>query len=210
MRETARAPQRDTSAAPPIIENDVAQPARVLATEDRVRWGPVWAGLFTALTTFLLLELLAYGVGWFTTVNASGAVVASGAAPWISGAFGLVTFFLGGFIAERASAARGGMAGLLNGFMVWALGTGLILLLSILGLGSLFGALGNVVGQFLASGQSIATPGSVNAAQVIQVTQSSAIGAFFTLLVFAAAATLGGLLGAPGGAAGRLSMGRWR
>src|SRR5215212_1801964 len=29
------------------------------ARRDSVRWGPVWAGLITALTTFLLLQLLA-------------------------------------------------------------------------------------------------------------------------------------------------------
>jgi hypothetical protein len=34
-----------------------------LARRDSARWGPIWAGLITALTTFLLLQLLAIGLG---------------------------------------------------------------------------------------------------------------------------------------------------
>src|SRR5690348_2010736 len=46
--------------------------AGVAATRDSVRWGPVWAGLFTALTVFLVLELLAYGLGLLTTTTSAG------------------------------------------------------------------------------------------------------------------------------------------
>jgi hypothetical protein len=188
----------------PAAPEEMVQTTQVLAPQDRVRWGPIWAGLLTALTTFLLLELLAYGLGLLTS-NDNGAVSASGAAPWVSGALGLIAFFLGGYIAERAAVARGGSAGLLNGFLVWALGTGLILLLSVVGLGSLFGALGNVIGQFLAAGHSVSgSSPNVNPGQVAQVTQSAALGAFFSLLLSAAAAALGGLLGSGGRALGRL------
>ncbi len=34
-----------------------------LARRDSARWGPIWAGFITALTTFLLLQLLAIGLG---------------------------------------------------------------------------------------------------------------------------------------------------
>ncbi|HKW20123.1 MAG TPA: TIGR04086 family membrane protein [Ktedonobacterales bacterium] len=170
--------------------------AAVAAPRDSVRWGPVWAGLFTALTVFLVLELLAYGLGLLTTTTSAG-VSASDASPWISGVLGLIAFFVGGFVAERSSAARGGGAGLLNGFMVWALGTGLILVLSALGLGSLFGALGSAIGQ-------IATPGNVNPARVAEISQSVALGAFFSLVISAIAAALGGLLGSMGTATGEM------
>ncbi len=182
-----RVDARDTSA--PVTE--VASP------QDRVRWGPVWAGLFTALMVFLVLELLAYGLGLLTVTTSAG-VTASNASPWISGVLGLIAFFVGGFLAERSSAARGGTAGLLNGFMVWALGTGLILVLSLLGLGSLFGALGSAVGQ-------IATPGNVSPTRVAELSQSVALGAFFSLVISAIAAALGGMLGSAGSATGRLT-----
>lgn len=183
---------------------------RMVTPEDRVRWGPVWAGLLTALTIFLLLELLAYGLGLLTTTTSNKTITASGASPWVSGVLGLIAFFLGGYIAERSSAARGGSPGLLNGFMVWALGTTLILVLSVLGLGSLFGALGNVAGQFIAAGGNVPSGSTVNvnANQVAQITQSAALGAFFSLLLSAGAAALGGLLGSPGRAAGFLGSAR--
>jgi hypothetical protein len=88
--------------------------------------------------------------------------------------------------------------------MVWALGTGLILVLSLVGLGSLFGALGNALGQLLASGGQLSTPGTGNANRVAQVSQSVAIGAFFSLVLSAIAAALGGMLGATGTAIGYL------
>ncbi|HEU4782989.1 MAG TPA: hypothetical protein VFS83_06605 [Ktedonobacterales bacterium] len=181
-----------------VRDRDPAVPvAEVAAPRDSVRWGPVWAGLFTALTVFLVLELLAYGLGLLTTTTSAG-VSASDASPWISGVLGLIAFFVGGFVAERSSAARGGGAGLLNGFMVWALGTGLILVLSAAGLGSLFGALGSAIGQ-------IATPGNVNPARVSEISQSVALGAFFSLVISAIAAALGGLLGSIGTATGHLT-----
>lgn len=183
---------------------DRVQQASVVDADDRIRWGPVWAGLLTTLTSFLLLELLAYGLGLLTTRSSDGSVAASGASPWVTGAIGLIAFFLGGYLAERSAAARGGGAGLLQGFIVWALATSLILTLSILGLGSLFGALGNVAGQFLAAGGNVNTPGNVNVNgnQVAQVTQAAALGAFFSLLLTAIAAALGGMLGSPGRAIG--------
>ncbi|HEX6543952.1 MAG TPA: hypothetical protein VF040_19520, partial [Ktedonobacterales bacterium] len=180
---------------------------QMLAPKDRVRWGPVWAGLLTALTLFLVLELLAYGLGLLTTTTSTGSVTASDASPWISGILGLIAFFVGGFIAERSSAARGSGAGLLNGFMVWALGTTLILLLSTLGLGALFGALGSAIGQVIASGSQVSLPnsGGVNPNRVSEISQSVALGAFASLVLSAIAAALGGLLGSIGSATGRLT-----
>jgi hypothetical protein len=191
------------SAVPGETGAEVIQTAEVITPEDRVRWGPVWAGLLTTLTVFLLLELLAYGLGLLTS-NSDGTVAASGAAPWITGVLGLIAFFVGGYLAEWSAAARGGGSGLLNGFIVWALATSLILVLSILGLGSLFGALGTAIGQFLAAGGHVTTPGgvSVNGNQVANVTQSAALGAFFSLLLTAIAAALGGLVGSPGRSTG--------
>lgn len=200
MPATGVSPNRTYgSAVPDETGAEVVQTAQVITPEDRVRWGPVWAGLLTTLTVFLVLELLAYGLGLLTSNN-NGTVAASGAAPWITGVLGLIAFFVGGFVAEWSAAARGGGSGLLNGFIVWALATSLILVLSILGLGSLFGALGTAIGQFLAAGGHVTTPGSVNVSgnQVANVTQSAALGAFFSLVLTAIAAALGGLLGSPG------------
>jgi hypothetical protein len=95
------------------------------------------------------------------------------------------------------SAVRGAATGLINGFLVWALGTVLILLLSALGLGQVFGALGNVIGQIglLQNLQGGANVPNIDPAQVAQAVRTAAIGAFFGLLLSALAAMLGGYLG---------------
>src|SRR5918993_1434518 len=122
----------------------------LLAARDSVRWGPIVAGLVTALTTFLLLSLLAVGIGLTAADpgvgNADTQAIGIGGA--ITGAIiGLFSFFLGGLVAARTSAAVGRPAGALNGFLVWALGVIVILALGALGLSSILGAAGNIIGQ---------------------------------------------------------------
>ena len=166
------------------------------ARRDSIRWGPIWAGLITALTTFLLLQLLAIGLGLVDIGPGS-----DGGGGWVPGLIGLIAFFTGGAVAGMTSAIRGPGSGLLNGFMVWALGTVLILLLSALGLGQLFGALGNVAGQVgpgALSGAAQSAQGAapnVSPREAEQALQTGAIGAFFGLLLSALASMLGGLLG---------------
>ncbi|QIN84664.1 hypothetical protein GBA63_19910 [Rubrobacter tropicus] len=166
------------------------------ARRDSIRWGPIWAGLITALTTFLLLQLLAIGLGLVDVGPGS-----DGGGGWVPGLIGLFAFFTGGAVAGMTSAIRGPGSGLLNGFMVWALGTVLILLLSALGLGQLFGALGNVAGQVgpgALSGAAQSAQGAapnVSPQEAEQALQTGAIGAFFGLLLSALASMFGGLLG---------------
>jgi hypothetical protein len=166
------------------------------ARRDSIRWGPIWAGLITALTTFLLLQLLAIGLGLVDVGPGS-----DGGGGWVPALIGLIAFFTGGAVAGMTSAIRGTGTGLLNGFMVWALGTVLILLLSALGLGQLFGALGSVAGQIGPGALSNAANSAQGAAPNIspqeaeQAIRAGAIGAFFGLLFSALASMLGGLLG---------------
>ncbi len=168
------------------------QGADAVTWRDRVRWGPIWAGLITALTTFLLLQLLALGIGLQD--------VGPGAAPggWTPAIIGLIAFFVGGLVAGITSAVRGGATGLLNGFLVWGLGTVLILVLSALGLGQIFGALGDVVAQLnLLQGtiqEGVEVPG-VDVTQVVQTIRTGSLAAFFAALLGALAAMFGGLLG---------------
>ena len=164
-----------------------------IARRDSTRWGPIWAGLITALTTFLLLQLLAIGTG---LQDIGPGTRAGGGDPWVPAVIGLIAFFIGGLVAGMTSAIRGAGTGLLHGFLVWALGTVLILVLSALGLGQLFGALGNVVGQ-MGVPQSVqgANVPDVDPAQIAQTVRTGAIAAFFGLLLSALASMLGGFLG---------------
>jgi hypothetical protein len=88
---------------------------------DRVRWGPIIAGLFVALSLIVLLSVLGLAVGLSTyETGESGRAHVIG-----SGVWGIVVmvlaFFFGGWIASRSAAVRGWPSyGLLQGFLVWA------------------------------------------------------------------------------------------
>ncbi|QIN78373.1 hypothetical protein GBA65_07370 [Rubrobacter marinus] len=198
-RPAGGAAEREREPVEPNRPTAVPYPERRGGTDlvmrrDSARWGPIWAGLITAITTLLLLQLLAIGLG-LVGVSAEN----TGSA-WVPAIVGLIAFFTGGAVAGMTSAVRGAATGFLNGFLVWALGTVLILVLSALGLGSIFGALGNVVGQlglFGPGGVNVPNPNLPNVSpdQLANAVRNGAIGAFFGLLVSAIAAAVGGYLG---------------
>ena len=76
-------------------------------------------------------------------------------------------------------------------------GTVLMLALSALGLGQIFGAIGNLVGQLnLVAGGSLNIPGvNVDPQQLVNALRTGARVGFFSLLISAVAAVLGGWLG---------------
>lgn len=191
INQPTAVPMNQPMATPVNAPANAAVASPWAALRDRVSWGTVWAGLLCAFTVFLLLELLMFGLGVITTTGNQAT------AAWVSGVMALLAFFIGGYISEAASALRSGSAGALNGFLVWALGIATILVLSVMGLGQLFGALGSVVGQLIASGRTLPLPGipPVGGSQAIHVAQSTPLGAFFTLLVTALATIIGGLAG---------------
>src|SRR5919204_44489 len=117
---------------------------------DRVHWGPIVAGLLTALTTLLMLSLLGLAIG-LTTVNA-GTAAAQGGPPsdagrnsaiW-AGISGVLSFLLGGYVAGRTAALFNRGWGALNGALVFMLAVPLILWLASQGLGTVLGSLGNL------------------------------------------------------------------
>jgi hypothetical protein len=95
---------------------------------DRVRWGPVGAGLVIAVATYLLLQLLliATGVVDFGGGDNNDAVASAVAA--------LVAFFLGGLTAGASAMWRGSDDGVLHGILLWAVA--LVLLAVLAGVGS--------------------------------------------------------------------------
>ena len=190
---------RGMSVERPVVRDrsDVVQQTAVVAPRDAVRWGPIFAGLLTAHATFILLNMLLLAIGANTVRVGTGQADEAAAGAGIAAAIaGLVSFFIGGLIAGRTAAVAGRGAGLLNGFLVWALGLLLILLLSAFGIGQLFGAAGDIFGQYRAAGSP--QPEGVDPAAVGRQLRDSAIPAFLGLALPAAAAALGGLVGARG------------
>jgi hypothetical protein len=162
---------------------------------DRVRWGPIWAGLLSAISLFLLLSAVAVAIGAQVIQGGAAAEQAGLGGAIVSGIIALLAFLAGGFIASRSASVMGRGYGALNGFLVWALGVMLILALAAFGLGSLFGASGDLFAQYRSLGSP--TPdANVDPNQVAEGIRNSSLGALVGMLLPAAAATLGGWLGA--------------
>ncbi|MFN2484725.1 MAG: hypothetical protein ABR509_07300 [Candidatus Limnocylindria bacterium] len=179
--------------APPLYP--AATP--IVAPRDAVRWGPIWAGLLVAISAFLILSLLALVIG-IETVS-SGAVQGNAATQlgeYVAALLAVLSFLIGGFVTGRTSAIRGRASGLLNGFLVWALGILLIAVLSAIGLGQMFGALGNLFAQLRSLTGSIA---GQDPQEVAATLRSSALIAFLSSAIPALASAVGGWLGARGG-----------
>lgn len=174
--------------ATPAGASFVPGAAAVSPARNSVQWGPIWGGLISTFAIFMLLETFATGIGLVTTSN-------GGLSAWVTGIVALIAFFVGGWVAQATSVIRGPRAGLLNGLMVWALGIVLAIGLSLFGLSALFGAIGNIVGQFFAAGHTIGSLPTPAAGAVASNAQAAGWGAFFTLLLTAIVAGIGGWVG---------------
>jgi hypothetical protein len=183
---------------------DGESPDAYMLTRDRVHWGPIIAGLLTALTTLLLLSLLGLAIG-LSSVDAGAA--ARGAAPpdagrnaAIWGAIsGIIAFLLGGYVAGRTAAVFDRNWGMFNGAMVFLLAVPLTLLLAGLGLGGILGTLGNFAGGMNVDAgqvqQATATVQPADAQRAAEAVRNSAWGALLGGLLGLAASAIGGMLG---------------
>jgi len=152
-------------APPPVVveETHIARPT--LPVRNRVQWGPIIAGVLTAIVSFLLLTILgiALGASVLDPANTAGEI-GTWAAVW--GAItAIVAFLIGGWIAARAAVTEGSFAGLLNGLCVGIAGLLLIIWLTASGLGNLFGTIGSTVGSVLNVAASVA-PAAGDAANI--------------------------------------------
>jgi hypothetical protein len=95
---------------------------------DRVRWGPILAGTFAALTTLAILGTLGAAIGLSSYDRGQddprNFAMASGVWGIIST---IIAFALGGWVTARAAAVRGRSNGFLNGALVAAVGIPLML-----------------------------------------------------------------------------------
>ncbi len=164
--------------------------------QDGVRWGPIWAGLLTALTTFILLELLFASLGWLTLDP--GEQDPGNNAGWVTGILALLSFFLGGLIAGATAIWKGLFSGLLHGFLVWALGVAAFIALAFFGGSALLGSFGTLTNELGVGPQQVQSTADVSGseAEKIATTAKDAAGpAFWGLFLPLAAAMLGGLIG---------------
>lgn len=179
---------------------------------DRVRWGPILAGLFVALSLIVLLSVLGLAIGLSTyDVNEAGRGHALG-----SGIWGIITmilaFFLGGWIASRAAMVRGWPSyGLLQGFLVWAVAIPLFIYFLAGAVGNMMGSAAQVAatdragqpirayigqGDQGATGEQAMSP--EDRQQALQAGRRTAWTTFLSLVLGLGAAAAGGYLGSTG------------
>jgi hypothetical protein len=119
----------------PAVEVDVAE----VPLRDRIRWGPIIAGVVTAFAVLLFLTVLGLALG-ISALGGDDDPQTWGTAAGIWGGLSLlVAFFFGGWMAARAAATLSESDGPLNGFIT---GAATLLLLLWLATTALTGALG--------------------------------------------------------------------
>ena len=177
---------------------------------DRVRWGPIWAGLLAAFFTLLVLSLLGLALG-ATTVNAGqaaqGNVNANAnagqyAAIW-AGVTAILSFLIGGYVAGRTAAVHERGWAALNGALVFLLALPILLWLASQGLGAVIGNASNIasglginlgqLGSTAAGAAKSVTP--AQAQQAADTARNTAWGTLIGLLLGCGAGALGGTLG---------------
>jgi hypothetical protein len=160
-----------------VVERDVAvvEPAADAGAR-ALRWGPIVAGLLLAFGVFILLSLLAVGLGLGAEDGQETMV-----AKIVGSIIGLVSFFLGGFVAAWSDNALDNRRGALDGFLVWALWLLVVLAAGALGLSALFGDLGGLF--------------PTTEAPDLTAVRTGALNTFLALALTAASAALGGVVG---------------
>lgn len=179
---------------PPMVASPptaVVPPLIATAPPDlqQLRWGPIWAGLLMALGVFFLLSLAAIATGLQAAPGADEddlGIVAVVATSVIA----IVSFFVGGFVAAWSAGVADPGRALLNGFLVWTLWLAIVILLATLGFGAILGAMGDLFGEVAVTGP------DVDPAELVDVLRSSAWQTLLALGLTAAAAALGGAIGA--------------
>jgi hypothetical protein len=177
---------------PPMAAPEAASPADV----QQLRWGPIWAGLLTAIGVFFLLTLVAVTLGLQAAPGADPAEEDVGfVAVLATSAIALVSFFIGGFVSSWSAGLADQGRSLLNGFLVWALWLVAVIVLALLGLGSFVGAAGEVFGQVAVDPAAIDAP-AVEGDELVSLVREGAWQTLLVLLLTAGAAALGGVVGA--------------
>ena len=154
---------------------------------DRVRWGPLWAGLITTLATFTLLQLIFVAtkavdidLGGDTSFSFWTAVSA------------LLAFFIGGLVAGATTKWDRTDDGALHGVLLWALATVALLILGGVSARALAGPLGGYLESVGGAADIPAGPQRDAALEAAQDRASQALIALFLALVASVAGAVAG------------------
>lgn len=117
-----------------VVDPVTTSTTTVIDYHDRVRWGPIIAGIVVALTTQLVLSALGAAIGFSTLANANSPLndageVGVGVGIWTIISL-LISLFIGSWVCTSSSGPMNSKSALLNGAILWAatiiLGTWLV------------------------------------------------------------------------------------
>lgn len=135
----------------PVMERSVAVPA--MDYHDRIRWGPVLAGLVVAISSQLVLSGIGAAIGLTTLAN-SGAPrsdagdIGSAVGIWSIISL-LISLFLGGWVTARSCGPMTRSTALLNGAVLWATTLAISAWLLSSGVSGAFGIVASNAGEII-------------------------------------------------------------
>jgi hypothetical protein len=170
---------------------DPMAPSAGAPLRDRIRWGPLWAGLMVAISTYLLLQLALVATGVVDLGQADvGAAVATAAAAFVA-------FILGGITAGATAMWRGADDGLLHGIVMWALGLVVLIGFSAIGSGLALGSIdATETFDTVFTEEGTLTAEEIDVAGAADDAQEAASWALLGLTAALIAAAIGGVAGA--------------
>ena len=134
--------------------NRVVETFTIDDNKDRIRWGPIIAGIFVALATQLILSALGAAVG--LTAGATGG--AAGVGIWASVSL-LASLFLGSWVAAAGCSPMNKKTAMLHGLILWATTLALSAWLLASGVSGAFGLAASNAGEVL---NQVQQPGGVD------------------------------------------------
>lgn len=183
----------------------------IVEVKNRVQFGPIIAGVLTAIGTLLILTVLGLAIGTSALEPRDvGEGLGVGAAIWgIVSA--LIAFFLGGWVAAKTAAVAGAGSGMINGLMVGFAILAIVLWLTGSGVSAVVGTLGSNIGELTSIAQSEGTTTEeaqaeaeaqvdetledVDPASAFDTARDAAWGTLAGIVVPLGAAALGGVVG---------------
>lgn len=191
----------DRVAVEPTLTN------QIIEYHDRVRWGPIFAGIVTALATQLVLSAIGAAIGANSIAGSGAPRSNAGDVGTAVGIWSIISLFIslliGGWMASRSSGPLNRNTALLNGAILWATTLALSSWLLANGVSGAFGILasnaGEIVNQAQQGGANLPNNApNISAQQARDIASNAAkVGWSFTIgsLLGLAAALIGASIG---------------
>ena len=180
--------------------NRVVETFAIEDNKDRIRWGPIIAGIFVAIATQLILSALGAAIG--LTVGSSGGAI--GVSIWSIVSL-LIALFIGSWVAAAGCSPMNNKTALLHGLILWATTLAISAWLLASGVTGAFGVAVSNAGEVL---NQVQQPGGVDVPNEVpnvpterlqQIADSSAKAAWYFIigsLLGLAASLIGASVGA--------------